>query len=41
MRRGSGDPDAVAGFLARIAVIEVLHITQPPDETGLVRLLSI
>ncbi|EMA47773.1 hypothetical protein C450_20681 [Halococcus salifodinae DSM 8989] len=40
-RRGSGDPDAVARFLARIACVEILHVAEPPDETRLVRLLSV
>lgn len=35
-RRGSGDLNAVARRLARITLVEVLHETQPPDETGLV-----
>jgi hypothetical protein len=41
MRRGSRDPDAIASFLARVACVEVLHVAESPDETGLVRLLGI
>jgi hypothetical protein len=41
VRRGSGDPDAIACFLARIAVVEILHGTQSPDEIRLVRLLGL
>lgn len=33
--------DAVARRHARITLLEVLHETQPPDETGLVRLLCL
>ena len=40
-RRGSGDSDAVAGFLARIAVVEVLYVAESSDEMGFVSLLSI
>ena len=41
VRRGLRDTDTLAGLLARITVIEVLDVAQPPDETGLVRLLYV
>ena len=30
MRCSSGDPDAVASFLVRIASVEILHVIEPP-----------
>lgn len=41
VRHGSGDPDALASLLARIALVEVLDVAQPPDETSLARLLCV
>jgi hypothetical protein len=40
MGRGSRDSDAVAGFLTHVACVEILHVAESPDETGLVRLLG-
>ncbi|KOX95350.1 hypothetical protein AMR74_15570 [Halorubrum tropicale] len=38
--RSSRDSDAVACLLACIAHVDILHVAESSDETGLVRLLS-
>nr|WP_324665770.1 hypothetical protein [Haloarcula sp. CK38] len=37
----TGDANTSSGYLRRITEIEVLHETEPPDETRLIRFLGV